>query len=154
MALPDDLAATLATVRPLRRAADQGARPTRDLRTAAVLRGRRARHRRGRAGHRMGSVLPHGALFHVVLEGSGEVRRHGAVTARVGPGDYIGELSLIDGGPRTAEVVAGPDGLSSLAFDKWTFAELLEEHPEVAVPMLRVTIARLRRCQDELHGEE
>jgi CRP/FNR family transcriptional regulator, cyclic AMP receptor protein len=95
-----------------------------------------------------------GVFFHVVLEGSGEVRKHGAAVALVGPGEYFGELSLIDGGPRTADVVAGPDGLSSLAFDKWTFAELLEEHPEIAVPMLRVMTARLRRCEAALHGEE
>ena len=154
MALPDDLAATLATVDLF------AGLPTKVLGQLATY-GRPQSFAAGEPviveGAPVTGWAPFsrtGALFHVVLDGSGEVRRHGAVIGRVGPGDYTGELSIIDGGPRTAEVVAGPDGLSSLAFDKWTFAELLEEHPEVAVPMLRVTIARLRRCQDELHGEE
>ena len=95
---------------------------------------------------------PVGVFFHVIIEGSGEVRRRGTTIAQVGPGEYVGELSLIDGGPRTADVIAGPDGLSTLAFDKWDFNELLEEHPAIAVPMLRVMTARLRRCESELHS--
>ncbi len=88
-----------------------------------------------------------GVLFHVVLAGSGDVRQDGAVIGRVGPGDYFGELSLIDGGPRTADVVAGADGLETFALTKWTFEDLLRDHPEVAVSMLRVMTARLRRCE-------
>ena len=42
---------------------------------------------------------------------------------------------------------AGDQGMTTFALDKWTFAELLEEHPEVAVPMLRVMIARLRAAE-------
>jgi CRP-like cAMP-binding protein len=88
-----------------------------------------------------------GVMFHVVLAGSGEVSRHGAVVGNVGPGQYFGELSLIDDGPRTADVVAGLDGLETFAISKWTFSDLLTEHPEIAVPMLRVMTARLRRCE-------
>ena len=88
-----------------------------------------------------------GVHFHVVLSGSGEVRQDGAVIGQVGPGDYFGELSMIDGGPRTADVVAGPVGLETFALTKWTFADLLSEYPEVAMSMLRVMTARLRRCE-------
>ncbi|MFI5100892.1 MAG: Crp/Fnr family transcriptional regulator [Actinomycetes bacterium] len=101
-------------------------------------------------GDKVGGFVPFsqgGVLFHVVLAGSGEVRRDGAAVGQVGPGDYFGELSLIDDGPRTADVVAGPDGMETFALTKWTFGDLLEEHPEVAVPMLRVMTARLRRCE-------
>jgi CRP/FNR family transcriptional regulator, cyclic AMP receptor protein len=93
-----------------------------------------------------------GVNFHVVLAGSGEVRRDGAAIAQVGPGDYFGELSLIDGGPRTADVVAGPDGLETFALTKWTFADLLQDHPEVAISMLKVVTARLRRCEAAQRG--
>jgi len=103
-----------------------------------------------REGDEVGGLRPfsrEGTLFHVVLGGSGEVSRGGRVLGRVGPGDYFGELSLIDGGPRTADVVAGPDGMTTFALTKWTFNDLLLAQPEVAVPMLRVLAGRLRRCE-------
>jgi CRP-like cAMP-binding protein len=90
---------------------------------------------------------PAGAYFHLVLSGSGEVQHDGTTIATVGPGDYFGELSLIDGQPRSADVVAGPDGLTTFELDKWKFEALLEEHPEVAIPMLKVLTARLRAAE-------
>jgi CRP/FNR family transcriptional regulator, cyclic AMP receptor protein len=104
-----------------------------------------------RVGDSVGGFAPfsrEGVMMHVVLAGSGEVSRNGDVVGRVGPGQYFGELSLIDEGPRTADVVAGLDGLETFAITKWTFNDLLVDHPEVAVPMLRVMVARLRRCED------
>ena len=88
-------------------------------------------------------------MMHVVVAGSGEVSRNGRVVTQVGPGQYFGELALIDDGPRTADVVAGLDGLETFALTKWTFNDLLVDHPEVAIPMLRVLAARLRRCEAE-----
>jgi len=85
-----------------------------------------------------------GVFFHLAIEGSGEVRKGGQSVATVGPGDYFGELSLIDGEPRSADVIAGDGGLRTFAMNKWSFETLLEEHPEVAVPMLHVLAARLR----------
>jgi CRP/FNR family transcriptional regulator len=101
-------------------------------------------------GQPVGGLAPFsrtGVFFHLVLEGSGEVSRRGTVVGTVGPGAYFGELSLIDGEPRSAEVVAGDDGLQTFALTKWSFEALMEEHPEVAVPMLRVMTARLRRAE-------
>jgi CRP-like cAMP-binding protein len=82
--------------------------------------------------------------MHVVLEGDARVQVHGVEQGVLGPGSYFGELSLIDGQPRSADVVAGDRGLLTFAISKWTFEKLLEEHPAVAVPMLRVLCARLR----------
>jgi CRP/FNR family transcriptional regulator, cyclic AMP receptor protein len=90
---------------------------------------------------------PRGVFFHLVLSGSGEVRQGGAVIGSVAPVGYFGELSLIDGEPRTAAVVAGSEGMTTFGLDKWAFGELLDEHPEVAVPMLRVLVARLRAAE-------
>jgi CRP-like cAMP-binding protein len=92
---------------------------------------------------------PEGVEMHVVLEGTVVVRVHGAAVATLGAGEYFGELSLIDGGPRTADVVAGPDSVTTFALPKWTFDALLAKHPEVAVPMLRVLCDRLRRAEAE-----
>ncbi len=88
-----------------------------------------------------------GAYFHLILDGAADVSRHGASVASIGPGAYFGEVSLIDGGPRSAEVTAGADGLRTFSVQKWSFENLLEEHPEVAVPMLRVMIGRLRAAE-------
>ncbi len=88
-----------------------------------------------------------GVLFHLVLEGSGDVVKGGTTVATLGPGQYFGELSLIDGEPRTADVVAGPEGMTTFALEKPTFKALLDEHPEVAVPMLSVLARRLRAAE-------
>jgi CRP/FNR family cyclic AMP-dependent transcriptional regulator len=88
-----------------------------------------------------------GVFFHLTLDGAGEVRVHGDTVASVGPGGYFGELALIDGEPRSADVVAGAAGLRTFALNKWSFETLLEEHPEVAIPMLRVMAARLRAVE-------
>jgi|SRR5215203_2367017 len=93
------------------------------------------------------SFSPRGVEMHVVLVGSAEALVDGQPHGRIGPGEYFGELSLVDGLPRSAEVRAGPDGLTTFAITKWTFADLVEDHPEVAVPMLHVMVGRLRAAE-------
>ena len=93
------------------------------------------------------AFAPRGAEMHVLLSGSADVAVNGAVVRTLRPGEYFGELSLVDGAPRSADIVAGADGLSTFALSKWTFEDLLEKHPEVALPMLRVAIARLRALE-------
>jgi CRP-like cAMP-binding protein len=90
---------------------------------------------------------PSGVEMHVVLSGSADVLVNGTPGPSLTAGDYFGELSLIDGAPRSADVVAGAGGLTTFALSKWTFEELLEKHPEVALPMLRVVVARLRALE-------
>ena len=90
---------------------------------------------------------PKGVEFHIVLTGSATVTVDDAHHGGLGPGDYFGELSLIDGEPRSADIAAGPDGLTTFAISKWQFEELLEEHPHIAISMLRVLAARLRAAE-------
>ncbi len=99
------------------------------------------------------AFAPGGAEMHVVLEGTARVDVHGETHAVLKPGAYFGEISLIDGRPRSADVVAGDDGLRTLALSKWTFEDLLEKHPEIAVPMLRVLAARLRADEEPRSDE-
>ena len=94
------------------------------------------------------AFAPGAAEMHVVLGGTARVDVDGRTHAVLGPGSYFGEISLIDGRPRTADVVAGDDGLRTLALSKWTFEDLLEKHPEIAVPMLRGLAARLRADEE------
>ena len=91
-----------------------------------------------------------GVRMHVVIDGSAVVHVNGsnlATFGTVGPGEYFGELSLIDGEPRSADVLAGPEGVTTISLTSWAFRDLLETHPEAAVPMLAVLCARLRRAE-------
>ena len=83
-----------------------------------------------------------GTGFFVVVDGTVRVIRDGAVVARLGPGEFFGELSVLDGGPRVAQVVAdGPTRCLALA--SWDFERVLREEPGVALSVLRVVAGRL-----------
>jgi CRP-like cAMP-binding protein len=68
------------------------------------------------------------------------VREIGEIKA----GDFFGELALIEEHPRSATVIAAEE-TDCLLFPAWEFTSLLEEHPEIAVPIMRALIARLHR---------
>lgn len=90
------------------------------------------------------AFAPSGVEMHVVLDGGANVLIDGQQVNHLAEGDYFGELSLIDGRPRSADIVAEAGGLTTFALSRWTFEDLLDRHPEVAVPMLRVLCSRLR----------
>jgi CRP-like cAMP-binding protein len=84
-----------------------------------------------------------GTGFFVVAEGSARVVRDGKTLARLGPGEFFGELSVLDGGPRIAQVVADRP-TRCLALASWDFERVLREEPGVALSVLRVVAGRLR----------
>ncbi|OGO57102.1 MAG: hypothetical protein A2V85_17995 [Chloroflexi bacterium RBG_16_72_14] len=89
-----------------------------------------------------------GTGFFVVVDGTVRVIRDGIVVAHLGPGEFFGELSLLDGGPRVAQVVA--DGPSRcLALASWDFERVLREEPGVALSVLRVVAGRLREVTSD-----
>lgn len=90
-----------------------------------------------------------GTALYIVLSGRARVERGGAAIAQLGSGDFFGELALIEEHPRTATVVASEE-TDCLLFPAWEFTALLEEHPEVAVPIMRELILRTHRR--EHHG--
>ncbi len=67
--------------------------------------------------------------------------------ATLGPGQYFGEASLIDGKPRTATVTVGADGMRAFALTAWAFQPILEANPTVAITMLKVIVGRLRNAE-------
>jgi CRP/FNR family cyclic AMP-dependent transcriptional regulator len=80
----------------------------------------------------------------VILDGSVRVNRGGRPVARMTGGDFFGEISLLDGGPRTATVVAdGP--VRCLILLRREFQDILEEMPLVATKTLRSLATRLRK---------
>jgi CRP-like cAMP-binding protein len=84
-----------------------------------------------------------GTGFFIVVDGRVRVVRDGTVVATMGPGEFFGELSVLDGGPRVAQVVAAVP-TSCLAIPTWEFEKVLREEPGVALAVLRVVAARLR----------
>lgn len=99
--------------------------------------------------HRAGSVVasegePGVGLF-VIDSGAAEVTIGGKKVNRLGPGDFFGEMALLDGGPRTATVAATTD-VELMALTGWVFRGLLKEHPSIALRTLEALAARLRRA--------
>jgi CRP-like cAMP-binding protein len=84
-----------------------------------------------------------GVGFHLILSGRAKVTTGKKTIANLGPGDFFGELSLIDRGPRTATVTA-QTGLRTLSLVSWEFLPLLDRNPSIARKMLVVITRRLR----------
>lgn len=89
-----------------------------------------------------------GAGLQVVLEGSAEVEVGGEGRKPLGPGDYFGEISLIDGKPRSATVTAGADGLTTYAISSLNFSPLIDKHPSLARALLTALCARIRTLEE------
>jgi CRP-like cAMP-binding protein len=90
-----------------------------------------------------------GQGFFVILEGRAKVvGSTGRALGRLGTGDHFGELALLDGGPRTASVVAETD-LVAMRLPRATFREMLRTEAGVAAKLLE-TLASIIRTQSVL----
>ena len=98
----------------------------------------------GRVIARQGEI---GTGFYLIVAGRTHVTRDGELIAVLGPGDFFGELSLLDQGPRLATVSAESD-TTCLAIASWEFERLLEDQPRVAIALLRSIATRLRAVTD------
>ncbi|HZB43165.1 MAG TPA: cyclic nucleotide-binding domain-containing protein [Ilumatobacter sp.] len=81
-----------------------------------------------------------GREFLILLEGQVEVVRDGKIIAVRGPGDFIGEIALLDNRPRTATVTARTDVVVEV-LNRGEFASLLAKAPELSSQIM-VTMAR------------
>jgi CRP-like cAMP-binding protein len=89
-----------------------------------------------------------GTGFFLVVSGSARVVRDGETLAHLGPGEFFGELSLLDREPRIAHVIAdGPTDCLALA--SWDFESILASQPGVALAILRVVAGRLRALRED-----
>src|SRR5258706_12527798 len=71
--------------------------------------------------------------------------------AELGPGNFFGEISLLDGGPRTATVRAEGD-VTLLSLERGQFVQFLLQHPAAAVHILTILGARQRELLEKLRG--
>jgi CRP/FNR family cyclic AMP-dependent transcriptional regulator len=90
-----------------------------------------------------------GVGFYQILEGSAQVIRGDTELARLGPGDFFGELAVLDGKPRTADVVALED-TTCLILTRWAMKSIIPAHPDVALGMLEELARRLRESNRAL----
>lgn len=79
----------------------------------------------------------------VIRSGSATVRQAGRELPSLGPGDFLGEIALIDGGTRTATVTA-VEPIEALVIGKDGFARLMEEFPVIRYDLISALTRRLR----------
>lgn len=91
-----------------------------------------------------------GTGFFIVVSGAVRVVRDGETLAQLGPGDFFGELSVLDGRPRVAQVVSS-EPTTCLALASWDFEAVVQEQPSVAMAILRELAGRLRELTEAQH---
>jgi CRP/FNR family transcriptional regulator, cyclic AMP receptor protein len=87
-----------------------------------------------------------GDSLYVILDGEVSIRRRGLRSLSVGTGSFFGELALLDGGPRTATVVAG-EPVVVFTLTQSRFLKLLNDESAIAVAVLKELARRLRAVQ-------
>lgn len=84
-----------------------------------------------------------GAGFFIIGEGTAKVTVHGDERTTLGPGDYFGEIALLDAGARTATVLADTD-LKAYAMTFWEFRPIVETDARIAWNLVQALAHRLR----------
>ena len=113
-----------------------------DLRLVA----KRAEDVKVEAGKQLVTEGDTGTEFFVIIEGNATVQRHGQKVAELSPGDFFGDLALLDRAPRNATVTAETP-MELLLLGQREFAGLIDDVPEFAHKLL-AGLARRVRQQD------
>ena len=87
-----------------------------------------------------------GAGFFVIESGEASVSVRGDEHGKLGPGDYFGEIALIDDGARSATITADSD-LHCYGLTSWEFRPLVESNASIAWKLLETMAQRLRAAQ-------
>jgi CRP-like cAMP-binding protein len=88
-----------------------------------------------------------GVGFFVIDSGSATVSAGGDHRGKLKRGDFFGEISLIDGGPRTARIVADTE-MRCYGLTAWEFRPFVQTHPEVAWSLLTTLARRVREAEN------
>ncbi|HVE93351.1 MAG TPA: cyclic nucleotide-binding domain-containing protein [Acidimicrobiales bacterium] len=84
-----------------------------------------------------------GGPFFLVVEGNAKVQLNGKTLRKLGPGDYFGEIALIDRGERTATILA-ESHVKALAMASWDFLAICEQDFKVAHKVMMGLCQRVR----------
>jgi CRP/FNR family cyclic AMP-dependent transcriptional regulator len=100
------------------------------------------------AGRRLTTQGEPGDEFFVIVDGGVRIERNGRLLRTLGPGEFLGEIAVLDGGPRTATattesnarliVISGPE-----------FGVLLERFPEIQSAVIRALAERIRYLEPD-----
>ena len=86
--------------------------------------------------------------LYIIVAGTARVVRGGTELARLGPGDFFGELAVIDQNPRTASAYA-EGATTCLTLASWDLLEVLERDPKLTLNLLRELVGRVRRADED-----
>ncbi len=92
-----------------------------------------------------------GRECYIVVSGQAAVKRGNRKVATLGPGDCVGELSLLDHGPRTATVVTDSE-VDLLVLGSRQFAGVLDEVPSMARKLMAALASRVRELDAKAFG--
>ena len=87
-----------------------------------------------------------GVGFFLIASGTANVIQGGEHRAMLGPGDYFGEIALIDDGARSATVTADSE-LRCYGMTSWEFRPLVETNATIAWHLLQTMAKRLRAAE-------
>ena len=104
------------------------------------------KERRYGAGETIASEGKSGAGFFVIGEGTASVTVGGDQRATLGPGDYFGEIALIDEGARTASLTAETD-MVCYGMTFWEFRPIVESDSRIAWKLLQALARKLRAAE-------
>lgn len=92
-----------------------------------------------------------GDALYLIVDGEVEIllKKNNKVLARLGKGEPIGEMGILDSAPRSASVIALTD-VETLKIEQEAFDELMTDRLEIAQGVIRVLIKRLRSLSDAL----
>ena len=81
--------------------------------------------------------------FFILMTGNVQVTRAGKPAARLGPGEFVGEIGMLDRGPATATVTAdGP--VEAMVLSHIQFSDAIKGNPSLALPVMAAMAERLR----------
>ena len=92
-----------------------------------------------------------GHEFFLIINGNASVKRGKREIAKLGPGQYFGELALLDRGPRSASVIA-KDDMEVLVLGQREFAGVIDEVPTLAHKLLTTMAQRLREADAKAYS--
>ncbi|MDX2288089.1 MAG: Crp/Fnr family transcriptional regulator [Hyphomicrobiaceae bacterium] len=90
-----------------------------------------------------------GSTMYLVRSGKVAIKAGGMIVDNIGPGGIFGEMSLIDGSPRSATAYAA-EASEVAVIDKPTFLALVRHDPNFALLLMRMLAHRLRRTTESL----
>lgn len=108
-----------------------------------------SKERKFESGHAIVSKGEGGVGFYLILEGSVEVRSDGKILSTLGPGQFFGEMSVLDNQPRSADVVT-VEPSRVLFLSAWSFKTMISDNPKMALRMLQEFVRRLRNTDKSL----